>query len=755
MSFDAYFRFTAYGFISTAFAALVVTGQLDILSSCLYIAVLSTVVYRDFRGRGWLVLGERKWRLVALAYVPFFFLDVTLISKQRILALVHVTLFTSAAKLFQNKTDRDWVFLYLIAFFQMLLAAGLTFDAAFVAMLLAFTFFLVSTLAAFEIRRTRREVRPVEEEIVFHARKPGAQTAPRRVRPLIAASVVQLALVGILTVPLFFLLPRTGSGVVRGYGGGEALTGFSTTMALGDVARIKESSQLVMRIRLDRHPGRWLRWKGVALDQFTGLGWASTVPGGMRSEKGRQASGDLASDEDFTREFIVEPGSPAVPLKQEIVLEPLGVEVLFSASRLVRLGGPIASLRVNEAGVQARPVRRGRLEYTALSDIALAPESDLRTDSSTDYPEDVSRRYLQLPVARNGSSAVDRRVRDLAAQITANHLTPYLKARAIESYLKQNYGYTLEPNISYDNPLAEFLFEKRAGHCEYFATAMAVMLRTVGIPSRVVNGFQMGEYNDVSNFYSVRQRDAHSWVEVFFAGNHRWVEFDPTPAAGINDYSRGGLLARVKKYLEAAEVFWMDYVVTLSGEQQATMMSHLQRRIVDIKNGGAGIYFAVKEWVRNKIQFALFERRWTSGDAAPVALVTLLLAIAGLAVYIVMSHFRSRRDPGKGYVPWWRRVLLLPILRRLTRAREDHRTSALLFYEQMLALLARERLVKKPHQTALEFASECSIEEVGEITGVYHRVRFGAGKLSDRDVVRVRDLLAGLKQRLRKRSTKT
>jgi hypothetical protein len=405
---------------------------------------------------------------------------------------------------------------------------------------------------------------------------------------------------------------------------------------------------------------------------------------------------------------------------------------------------------VNEAGVQARAVRRGRLEYTAVSEIAQPSPDELRRDSSTDYPEDLSRRYLQLPVSRNGSSRIDRRIRDLAAQITQNQPTPFEKARAIESYLKQNYGYTLSPNISADDPLAEFLFERRAGHCEYFATAMAVMLRTIGIPSRVVNGFQMGEYNDISDFYSVRQRDAHSWVEVYLGASRRWIEFDPTPAAGINDYSHGGVLARLKKYLEAAEVFWMDYVVTLSSEQQAAMMSRLQQRIVALKNGGVGIYYSVKDWFRKTVQFVLLDRRWETSDAFPVALVALLLAVAGVAILIVLSHFRSRHAPRTGYVPWWQRLLVLPVLRRVTRAREDHRTSALLFYEQMLSVLARQRLLKKPYQTPLEFAGDIGIDEVSEITAVYHRVRFGGGEFSGSDAVRVHGLLAGLKRRLRR-----
>src|SRR5262245_46226603 len=323
MSFETYFRFTSYGFISTAFVALVTTGQLDTVSIILYMGAIGAVVYRDWRGISWLSLTERRWRLLAIAYVPFFLLDATLISRQRIIALVHLTLFTSAAKLFQEKTDRDWVFLYLIAFFQMLLAAALTFDATFVGSLIVFTFFFVSALSAFEIRRTKRSVGLIEEEVVTKGEKILSQrTIPAgRVRQFVGASVIQLVMVGVLTIPLFFLIPRTGSGVVRGFGGGEAMTGFSTSMSLGDVARIKESSQLVMRVKLDQAPRRWLRWKGVALDTFRGNGWEATYKGGISSNKDLAVAGNTAAAEQFDRDHIVDANPALRPLRQQISLE--------------------------------------------------------------------------------------------------------------------------------------------------------------------------------------------------------------------------------------------------------------------------------------------------------------------------------------------------------------------------------------------------------------------------------------------------
>src|SRR6266404_9993791 len=168
---EAYFRTTSYALIATAFLALALTGQLDGVSIALYSLAIVFCFYRDARGGNRLRLREWMWRALSIAYVPFVLIDGAVISN-RVLALVHMTLFVSAAKLFQNKRDRDWVFLYVIAFFQMLLAAGLTFNATFVASLALFLFFFISTLAAFEIRRARREVNPLEEETIASLKQP-------------------------------------------------------------------------------------------------------------------------------------------------------------------------------------------------------------------------------------------------------------------------------------------------------------------------------------------------------------------------------------------------------------------------------------------------------------------------------------------------------------------------------------------------------------------------------------------------------
>jgi len=108
---------------------------------------------------------------------------------------------------------------------------------------------------------------------------------------------------------------------------------------------------------------------------------------------------------------------------------------------------------------------------------------------------------------------LDPRIRDLAHKITEKSGSPAEKSAAIENYLRAHYKYTLQlPRTQPPDPIANFLFERREGHCEYFASAMAAMLRSIGIPSRVVNGFSGGEFNDITSEYVIRASDAHSWV---------------------------------------------------------------------------------------------------------------------------------------------------------------------------------------------------------------------------------------------------
>jgi hypothetical protein len=275
------------------------------------------------------------------------------------------------------------------------------------------------------------------------------------------------------------------------------------------------------------------------------------------------------------------------------------------------------------------------------------------------------------------------------------------------------------------------------------------MLRTIGIPARLVNGFQMGEYNDVNRMFTVRESDAHSWVEVYFPHTKSWIEFDPTPAAGINDYSQGGLLSRFRKYMDAMEVFWLDYIVTLDSDEQASIIVGLQRRLASVKDRMMDYYNGAKQWTREAMNFVV-ARDWQAIDWLKlVSLLTLLMMIGG-TVY-VLRHLKQWSIAPTGYGPWWHRWFILPTWKRRRLARRDGRDCAVMFYEQMLAIASRAGLVKPTHQTPREFAATSGSEPIHEITALYNRVRFGGAALDEAETRRVSRLLTELKRNLRKR----
>lgn len=131
------------------------------------------------------------------------------------------------------------------------------------------------------------------------------------------------------------------------------------------------------------------------------------------------------------------------------------------------------------------------------------------------------------------------------------------------------------------------------------------------------------------------------------------------------------------------------------------------------------------------------------GGALALVLLSLLVA------YVAVSYRRQRRKPPTGYGPWWRRLFILPLWRRAHYSSQNRRASAVLFYEQMLAVLARAGLVKQPDQTPVEFAAATGFRQVGEITALYNRVRFGGAALDPSEARRIADLLAELKSAAR------
>ena len=202
-----------------------------------------------------------------------------------------------------------------------------------------------------------------------------------------------------------------------------------------------------------------------------------------------------------------------------------------------------------------------------------------------DDPELVQKLYLQLP------SRMER-ITDLALQITGSESNRYNQAESIESYLREQFSYTLVPAEDANGmSLEKFLFDVQKGHCEYFSSAMTVMLRSIDIPARVVNGFSAGEFNRFGKFYQVRQSDAHSWVEVYFPG-YGWIPFDPTPP---RTESRFHLIQTVRQMFDALQSGWVKYVVDYSYKEQQKLFGDLFNPVL-ISTGFGNFELKTSEW---------------------------------------------------------------------------------------------------------------------------------------------------------------
>jgi hypothetical protein len=217
-------------------------------------------------------------------------------------------------------------------------------------------------------------------------------------------------------------------------------------------------------------------------------------------------------------------------------------------------GNLLPADRVDTLDRLSVPGRNGGAgSYRATVDYSTATEDQLRAAGS-DYPVwlDPYRNFagayrptpdtVPAPIAAvtYRSKATMQRIQDLARRITAGKDNPYDQAAAIEAYLRANYQYTLtptEPPAGAD-PLEYFLFTSKEGYCEYFASAMGDLLRSIGIPTRLVNGYGPGSYDEKLGRYVVKESDAHTWVETYVPG-YGWIPFETTPDGTYFPIPRG------------------------------------------------------------------------------------------------------------------------------------------------------------------------------------------------------------------------
>jgi hypothetical protein len=691
-------------------------------------------------------LSERAGMFVVLLSLPAFYLDWNFQRSSAadaagqiyagVSALVHFTLLLSSIKLLQIKSDRDWLFLYLISFFEVLLAAGLSASPTFLASLGIYVFCALLAVVCFEMRKARRAVPESQSRLLVandpkrlrRSRGDKRDASARSLRRLPVAAACLFALIIGLAFPVFLITPRAAENMLGMPGGAASsgFVGFSERVTLGDIGRLNQSNELVMRVRVEgpsTSGGRPLRWRGVALDHFNGRRWRQSPDAGNSYQNLDSNLFRFGTTEDLSRLTT-----------QTFFVEAIDTPVIFAAPRAIALQGGFPYVRRDlDDGLGSRQHALERITYTVYSDTYEPPPERLRQDPMVYTPGQTTKNlrrpveaYQQLP------PNLDTRIGSLAYTVVkeAGAKNGYDMARAIEAHLSENayggrYSYSLDMRAGGRDPLADFLFNVRAGHCEYFATAMAVMLRTLRIPARIVNGFQTGEYNDAADAYVVRQADAHSWVEVYFAETDSWVTFDPTPADGRAAGTSGeGLSGRLRRYADALELFWIQYVVAYDRQSQRSLARTVQGQISSYTYAA----FHSADGIGARISSLLSG----GGNASALGVVTSPLVAGPFALAFVFGAAVLLRRKG-----------LPSFMRRHAKARAQD-TVVVEFYKRMTAALDSRGVRRSADQTPLEFAESIGTPEVLSITRAYNRVRFGGEPLSRAEASSVEEWLRGV-----------
>ncbi len=739
------------------------------------IAAMISVWITDFKG--WFRLSKRVADGAAVVALIVCLPGALRYEKIAIISSVaHFIVLLQVIHLFRGKDPTVYWHLLRFSILQVVVAALLSQEILFGVLLVVYLFTALGAMALLffysEWRRHHGRAIPEPAPAVTGCRWPlaGQEAAfwsgPTGRVPLGREFFARLFKIGAATllaaIIVFVAVPRVGRGAWRGFGGlARATVGFSDHVRLGDIGKVAQNPEEVMRVRFVDSDGGTLYkvsggvyLRGAILTEYRRGEWRP--PGGA----GGFGGGDWA---------VPNPPIRPAPVRQEIQIEPLDRPELFCVWPFTFVRPDPRVVFYARAQRLARPAnyRRDRLTY-ALGTTAFWDHEQVPVVPN-DEPIDPAA-LVQMPV-ENGRNPLpglcalaagwieDEKSRNPAAD-------RFACATAVERHLRDSnqFIYSLEGqerDRSLD-PVEDFITKHRRGHCEYFATALCLMLRSQGIPSRVVIGFHTAEFNELGKFFQVRQLYAHTWVEAYLPPGQiprdvlarrpswrwpggAWLRLDATPSSEETSPAIS-LLASIGGLFNQINFAWTNYVMEMDRPRQRDAIYQ------PVADAFRRAFRAVTDpdWWRNvagRVAETLgLGRWWTSGRpwfSWPALGVVLALGAVAIAIYGVARV---------AYARW-----IVPLLIWSSRRRKGARTSVQ-FYRRFETLLARRGLVRRPAQTQREFALAAAAK-IAEWTGgetmarpaldvveAFYGVRFGGATLDEPRAEAVEHALAKVRE---------
>ncbi len=466
-----------------------------------------------------------RWLLTIAAFSIIVLTVFRLAADDPVVATVEALLILLAIKLLGDKRFRDYMQIYAMSLFLLTGSALLSLDMDFLLYFVSFIFLVTIALVllTYLSQDSKMEIKV----------------------PALMKIVSKCSLIPLIAIPstifMFIILPRTSYPMLTFLNRGTtANTGFADTVKLGKVSDIQEDESVIFRAHMARIDENSLYWRGIVLDYFDGSSWQRS-----QTEKNAVLRGS---------------GLRGRRVPQTIYLEPYGNKYLFALDKP-------ASIFLR------RSIQRGDLTYSVPGNIVKRvryESSSIISDSLPDEAVDTVP-YLQLPEGKL------QKIRDFVKTLSSGK-TEGESVQAMMGLLRSGgFQYTTENLPVSDKPVEDFLFNRKSGNCEYFASALAVMLRSAGIPSRIVGGYKGGYYNDTGGYYLVPQKNAHVWVEAYLK-NKGWVRLDPTPA-GIENFvsaRKRDFFFRVRLFFDTMNYFWNAAIINYDFSRQLQLFNRMR-----------------------------------------------------------------------------------------------------------------------------------------------------------------------------------
>ncbi len=550
---------------ASAFLACTASGDLGLSLSAVF---FGSIFGASFFGRRAAHRLPWAWNALLIAALLFLVAQFTAGRVDLVLAAARFVALLLIHRLWNRVTLRDEVLLLLLSLLLLCGGAALSAELAFG---LAFVAFAVSATWALVLLHLRSEI-----ESGRSAESAQALLASRRLAtPGLLLALGLLAMAGLAGSALvFFTFPRVSIGGFR-RATGNRVAGLSDRIDLGGQGVISDDPRVVLRVRL---PGAargdldW-HWRARTLELWTGRGWrARAVPGRPVQRLPRRLQPEGRRAEVLRAEIEGVSG-----ISDGVLLTPEGwpIAVEFVRPLTARANDVPRLLRDDAGDLHFSPVEIGDLTYSVTFDRRRDALVDLR-GKGRDYPREVA---SSLIVPR-----LDPRILALSEELTKGR-DPADAANRIERWLSGNLKYTRDLGAGSEDPLADFLFVRREGHCELFATAMVLLLRAGGVPARAVTGYYGGKLTD-AGYYAVRAGDAHSWVEVYFPG-FGFVPFDPTPPSERGSKLEG-LWAKTVLVWDAVAARWRALVIDYDLVSQGRLLKSVLAAVAGAAKRFAG-----------------------------------------------------------------------------------------------------------------------------------------------------------------------